>query len=161
MKLEKLALIAEVTSGFAIVATLIVLIVQVRYSTQVTLAANRQSVAGRTEAFLLAQATSPDISRVRVKIRQGMHLSDEEYLTFSAYLAAAVRLAEESYLQYRDGYLEEEYWVSRGRNLVDSRLDSEVARETWRNWVEMGWFDPGFTRWVDDALIERIGNAER
>jgi hypothetical protein len=157
MRLEKWALIAELTSSVAIIATLIILVVQVRFSAQVTLAANRQSVAGRTEAFLLAQATSPEIPRVRAKVREGTPLSDEEYFTYTAYLGAAARLTEESYLQYRDGYLEEEYWLQRGRNLVDSRLQSELARQTWRDWVELEWFDPEFAAWVNEALDERSG----
>jgi hypothetical protein len=155
MKLEKWALITEVISGLAIVATLVVLIIQVQDGTQVTMTANRQSIAERAERFLLAQATSPELARLNAKALDNQPFSDEEYFAFAAYIGAAIRIAEEAYLQFRDGQLEEGYWLSRGRNLVDSRFKSEVARETWQEWVALGWFDPEFAEWVNAALAER------
>ena len=157
MKLEKWALIAEIISGAAIVITLIFLILEVRAGTQATLAANRQSLAGRTEAFLLTAAASPEISRVRAKVANRAELTDEEYYHFSAYTAAALRLAEEAYLQYQDGQLDEEYWLTRGQNLVNTRLESAVAREMWSEWKERGNITQEFSDWLDHAVEERYG----
>ena len=157
MKLERWALIAEIASAAAIVSTLIFLILEVRAGTEATIAANRQSLAGRTEALLLAAATSPELSRVRAKLAANETLTDEEYHHFSAFTGAGLRLSEEAYLQYRDGQLDEEYWLTRGENLVASRLESSVAREMWSDWRELGYITADFRDWLDQALEERYG----
>ncbi len=85
MKLKQWALTAEIVSGFAVVVTLIFLIIQVNGNTEATLATTRQSVASRVETILLAPATSPDFSdwldqaleeRLGQWSLEGLHLVD-------------------------------------------------------------------------------------
>ena len=157
MKLEKWALIAEIVSGIAIVATLIFLILEVNANTDATLAANRQSLASRAEALLQSQATSPDIARLTIKARRGEEFTDEEEYQYSGHLAGFVRLAEEAYLQFLDGHLEGEYWRTRGENLVDARLNSRVSRELWYGWEQQGWSTQQFANWLNNALEDKYG----
>lgn len=157
MKLEKYALLAEIISSIAIIATVIVLIFEVRGGTEATLAANRQSLASRTEELLITLATSPDLLRIRIKAENNIELTDVEELQYSSYIAAFLRLAEEAYLQYRDEQLSEEYWLTRANNLVDTRVGNKVAREYWDSWNQQGWFTADFATWLDEALEEKLG----
>lgn len=157
MKLEKWALVAEVVGGFSIVITLIFLLFEVRANTEATLATNRQSLASRAEAFLLAQATSPAIAHLHTRARRNEELADEEVYQYAGYLGGFLRLAEEGYLQYLDGNLDVDYWRTRARNTVDSRLNSRVARELWYSWTEQGWFTPAFEEWLDRELEAKYG----
>ena len=157
MKLKKWALIAEIVSGIAIVATLIFLILEVKANTSATLAANRQSLASRTEALLQVQSTSKDIARLTIKARRDEEFTDEEQYQFGAHIGGFVRLAEEGYLQYLDGQLEGGYWKTRGENLIDSRLGNRVSRELWYTWEQQGWFTPEFTDWLNSALENKYG----
>jgi len=158
MKLEKYALIAEVVSAIAIVITLIFVIVEIRANTHATLAANRQSLAGRTEQFLATQSTSPEIAALVVKVRKGEELSAEERYQYGSFLGHALRLAEEGYLQYLDDSLSSEYWQTRARNTIDSRMNSRLSRELYYEWSELGWFTPQFTEWLDGELESKYGS---
>lgn len=161
MKLREYALIAEIVSGVAIVVTLIFLIVEVNANTNATLAANRQSLASRTEALLLAQSTSPDIARLVTKARNDEEFTEEERYQFAGHVAGYLRLAEEAYLQFLDGHLDGEYWRTRAENLVDSRLSNQPARELWIEWEQKGWFTPEFTGWLNNELEEKYGPQMR
>jgi len=158
MKLRDYALIAEIVSGVSIVVTLIFLIIEVNANTNATLAANRQSLASRTEALLLAQSTSPDIARLAIKARNDDELTEEERYQYSGHIAGYIRLAEEAYLQFLDGQLDGEYWRTRAENLLDSRLGNHVARELWFEWERKSWFTPEFTSWLNNALEEKYGS---
>jgi len=160
MKLREYALIAEIVSGVAIVVTLIFLIVELNANTDATLAANRQSLASRAEALLLAQATSPDIARLVIKARGDEKFTEEERYQFGGHIGGYLRLAEEAYLQFLDGHLDSEYWQTRAENLVSSRLDSHLARELWFEWERQGWFTPEFTGWLNNVLEEKYGPQE-
>ena len=157
MKLQEYALIAEIISGVAIVVTLIFLIIEVDANTSATLAANRQSLATRTEALLLAQSTSPGIAQLMVKARHDEEFTEEEQYQFSGHVAGYLRLAEEAYLLFLDGHLDGEYWRTRAENLVDSRLSNHLARELWFEWEQQGWFTPEFTGWLNGALEKKYG----
>lgn len=151
-KLQRWALVAEIIGGFAIVISLVILISEVRNNTQATYMANRQSVAERTEYLLLSSATSPQLAEIRLKVIQGDTLSDIESLMYMDRLASFLRLAEESYLLYRDGQLSEEYWNTRASNLVD-RMRVEFGREVWLNtWSQNGWFTADFTDWLNTEI---------
>lgn len=158
MKLEKYALMAEVVSAIAIVITLIFVIVEIRANTDATLAANRQSLASRTEQFLATQSTSPEIAALVVKVRNDEELTDVERYQYGSHLGQILRLAEEGYLQYLDDNLSSEYWQTRARNTVDSRMNSRLSRELYYEWSELGWFTRQFTEWLDDELELKYGS---
>jgi len=160
MKLEKFALIAEVVSAIAVVVTLIFVIVEIRANTDATLAANRQSLAGRTEQLLATQSTSPELAAVWVKVKNDEELTDEEIYLYSGHLGQILRLAEEGYLQYLDGNLNNEYWQTRAANTVDSRMRHRYARELYYTWSERGWFSRQFTEWLDGELESKYGSRK-
>jgi len=158
MKLEKYALIAEVVSAIAVVITLIFVIVEIRANTAATLASNRQSLAGRTEQFLATNSTSPELAALVVKVRRDEELTAEERYQYGNYLGHALRLAEEGYLLYLDDALSNEYWQTRARNTIDSRMYGELSRELYYEWSGLGWFTPQFTEWMDGELESKYGS---
>ena len=70
MKLDKWAVIAEIVGSFAVVVTLIVLIVQVRENTEVIQTTNRESATQRTEERTLAVALDPQFAQLLVLARE-------------------------------------------------------------------------------------------
>ena len=157
-KLKQWALIAEIAGGAAIIISLVFLILEIRNNTEATYAANRQSIATRTEQLLIARATSPHLAEIEGKLRAGEELSSQELSMHVDQLAAFLRLAEESYLLYRDGQLSEEYWNTRASNLVGYRLRPQYARESWMNsWSQSGWFTNDFSEWLTQALEKEYG----
>jgi hypothetical protein len=63
-KLSDWANLAEIVGSFAIVVTLVILIVEVRANTAATEAATRQSIAARTEVITLTTAATPSLALV-------------------------------------------------------------------------------------------------
>ena len=153
MKLEKWALIAEIVGSLAVVMTLIFLIFEVRGSTEATLAANRQSLAGRVEFLLMAEATSRELAEVTAKAAQETPLDAVESQMYFSYVAARVRSAEEAFLQFQDGQLSEQYFLTRGVSAVRT-LDNTQAQAVWARWKDQGYFTSEFSDWMDQALQE-------
>jgi hypothetical protein len=147
MKLEKLALLAEIVGGVAVVVTLIVLITEVRENTKALMAANRQSVAARTQDFITTIVTNPEI----VAIQADIMASSPDDQRAANYMAAVLKLAEESYLQYRDGLLDEAYWQTRA-NFALANLRTERGRKLYGIMRRSGFLTPRFVEWLDHAL---------
>ena len=156
MKLEKYALIAEIVSGIAIVVTLIFLIIEVDGNTEATLAANRQSVASRVETILLTPAMSPELAAVLDKAEREMPLSDIERRSYHGYVAARLRNAEEAFLQFQDGQLSEQYFLTRAVSVL-ATLEATQAQALWAQWRDGGRFTPEFADWLGQALEESYG----
>lgn len=64
---------------------------------------------------------------------------------------AQLRLAEEAYLLFRDGQLEEDYWLTRAA-LALGTLNSPELRRNYEMVKEAGWFTSEFVEWVDARL---------
>lgn len=159
MRLEKWALVAEIVGSAAVVVTLIFLIIEVRGNTEASLAANRQSLAGRTEMLLMAHATSPTLAEVIDKAHQEAPLSRAEQDMYGVYVAARLRNAEEAYLQFLDGQLSEQYFVTRGVSAVRT-LDNSYALERWSLWKDQGFFTTEFSDWLDQSIRETFGRTK-
>ncbi len=112
MKLKKLALIAEIVSGVAIVVTLIVLVSGIRDNTSAVRAASRQSIAERVEHITLTVATNRDLLEL-LAAPDGIELTPVDDLQLRSFLVAILRNSEEAYLQVQEGRLEEEYFDRR------------------------------------------------
>ena len=154
MKLERLALIAEIFGGIAVVVTLVVLITQVHENTKALIAANRQSVASRTQDFIETIVTNPDI----VALQADLMAQDPADHQAANYIGAVLKLVEESYLQYRDGLLDEEYWQTRA-NFALANLRTERGRKLYGQMKTGGFLTPSFVEWLDHAVQERYGAA--
>ncbi len=156
MKLEKWALIAEIIGSFAIVVTLIILIFEIRGNTGEIRAATQANIAARTQAIPLALMTNPQWADVFDRRIAGEELSSAEETQYFAYSVAVLKLAEEAFLVYRDGRLDEEIWQTRA-NFALNFFSFEQDREVWEINRGSGNYVPGFVEWFDAALVERYG----
>jgi hypothetical protein len=146
LKLSDWASIAEIASSVAVVVTLVVLILEVRGNTDAIQASNRQSIAARTEAMALANATSPDLAEILASGPQNV----AQQIRLAGYFTAILRNAEEAYLQFREGRLPEDYFARR----VEAAIGVlNLIPGGWEGWlVRSSSFDPGFVEYVDDNL---------
>lgn len=154
MKLEKWALIAEIVSGFAIVLTLIVLIVETRGNTDELRAATLANIAARTQVFPLALMTNPEVADVFTRLNSGADVSATDRSQIVGMVFTATKIAEESFLAFRDGRLEEEIWLTRLAFAV-TVVQREPARSIWRNVADNGAFVEGFVQAFNRELSKR------
>jgi len=153
MKLKKYAVISEIIASFAVVVTLIVLIVEVRENTAAVHAANRQSTSERIEHRTMAIATSPQLSRLLAAVQEpgGIKIDSTDWWQLNSFYAGLLTAAEEAYLQYRDGRLTKDFFEARARRAL-LLLDNPVGREYFRSSKEAGHYVPEYMEWVDKTF---------
>jgi hypothetical protein len=155
MKLERLALIAEIAGGIAVVVTLIVLITEVHDNTKALMAANRQSVAGRTQDFISTLVSNPQFLAIQADLIPSNDPNERLALN---YMADLLKLVEESYLEYRDGLLDKTYWQTRA-NFALVNLQTARGRKLYAAMKKMGVLTPSFVEWLDREVEKRYSDA--
>ncbi len=153
MKLKRYARISEIIASFAVVVTLIILVVEVRENTAAIYATNRQSISARIETRTIALATSPQLSRLMVVVKEpgGIKTGSTEWWQLSVLYVGLMTAAEEAYLQYREGRLDQDYFEARARRAL-LLLDNPVGRDTFRIAREEGHYVPEYLDWVDETF---------
>jgi len=156
LKLERTALIAEIIGSAAIVITLIVLIFQIRGNTEEMRAATLADLAARTQEIPLAAVMNPQWAGLLARMQAGEELTSSEQMQHFLYLVVVLKLAEEAYIAYDDGRLDDETWLTRAA-LALNTFDSENNRERWAYIRTLETFVPRFVSWFDAALSDRYG----
>ena len=155
MNLSKLADLSEIVSSVAIVVTLIYLVVEINQNTDALYAESRQSVLTASQAELFELVEHPDIILSVVKEQP---LTEADQVKIGAWLAAAMRAREFSWLQYSSGIIDEAQWASEVL-IIRWLLDTARTRDWWRN---VGRFNsnPGFVAFVEKDMKGRPATGD-
>jgi hypothetical protein len=129
-KLQEYALIAEIISSVAIIATLVVLILEVKENTSAIQSSNIQSVAERSQQFSLA----------------GFNIEEQQR---GSLLVTALKLGEESFIQYKNGLLPEDYWQTRA-DFVLAFMSSEESKRSYQTLKLV--LVPEYQEWIEESL---------
>jgi hypothetical protein len=155
MSLQKWSLLTEIAGSAAVVATLVVLIVQVKENTAAIEATTRESVAARIEQRTMLVATSPQfaelLARSRDADRKGIQPGSGEELQLQQYYASVVTSLEEAYLQSLEGNLSGKFFEARARKAI-ATLDSPTFRRALP--TMQGNYTPEFYDWLRARLGE-------
>jgi hypothetical protein len=157
LRLSDWASIAEIGSALAVVASLLYVGYEIQQNTKVSLASNRQAVATRAQDLALFSADI-DINRlISGPDGDDVELSERDANNLTAYVGALLRSSEEAYLLYRDGLLDEEYWMTRAGVML-TILRSARARQVYFQTRDSGFYTDDFVDWVDRAVREKYGS---
>jgi len=132
MELGQIALVADIVQAVAVVATLMFVGVQVRYSTRIA-----RMTAAQTSAQLLAEnlgrvTDSPELAELLSGERGTLEdFSDAERLRVSNFVAAGFRHLEVLHAHRRYDIYEEELWQG-----AAGRLQRMLANPRIREWWE-------------------------
>jgi hypothetical protein len=85
-----------------------------------------------------------------------IELTEAEQDRLTAYIGALLRTTEEAFLLYRDGLLDEEYWMTRAGVML-AALRTEVARTIYVRTRDAGFYTNDFVVWADKALVVKYG----
>jgi hypothetical protein len=119
------ASIAEIISALAVVSSLLYVGFEIQRNTKVGLASNRQAVAARAQELALCSGETQIDRLLFGPDDVAIALTEAEQDRVTAYIGALLRTTEEAFLLYRDGLLDEEYWMTRAGVMV-AALRSEV-----------------------------------
>jgi len=92
IKLEKYALIAEIVGGFAIVLTLVILLLEVRGNTEAVQAATYRDVVESITATVQERGADAEVARVYYSGSAGEELSELDAKRFDALVVATIGL---------------------------------------------------------------------
>ena len=148
MKLEKLSAIAELVSSIAIVATLIYLAIQTGQNSDAIRAAARESIVATDVQLLLDRANDPGRLIAFCKAAP----TPIEMSAATNDMIALIRLREHEWLQFRDGVLDEETWLS-FREALAVNLSDTARREFWDG-LSRTQFNRGFVAHINEYLAE-------
>jgi len=129
MKLEKVSVVAETVSAFAVVVSLIFVGLQIRDNTVASQAATLQDSVGYDLQLLVSVGRTPETARVFFTFRDNPNaLEGDERLQGQALFTASFRAIENIYYQHTTGMLSDEAWAAR-EGLVRSLALSAGADE--------------------------------
>jgi hypothetical protein len=145
--LEQLGNLGDLIGGIAVVASLLYVAVQLRQNTRITRSAVRQSIAARASDLQLSVAQNNDILAAVAKLFQGKEMSPEESIRLHFFLGGLFRATEEAFLQHREGFLEDEYWNTRARLMINY-LRYPGMFEAWKERLRSV-YHPAFVEWIE------------
>ena len=154
MRLEKWALLSEIVSGVAVVATLIFLLIEIRGNSEAIRADMQISVSGRTITQIQNAISNPALLEAMAREAQGEELSFIQEHVLNQYFGVRMKLAEESFIVFRDGNLDEEVWLTRAELALDL-IANEHDRRRWADRRTSGWYVQGFVDFMDSELAKR------
>jgi hypothetical protein len=149
MRLEKWALIAEILGAASVVATLVVLILQVGENTAAIKAASRQSAATRIEERTMSVATSPQLADLifRAGNSGDIQLDSGEALQLLNYYQSLLTSTEESYFQFREGNLDQEFFEARARRSLRG-ISGPFTEPVFESFFGDGVYTEEFVEWL-------------
>lgn len=155
MRLERWALVGEIVSALAIVVTLLFLLVELRDNTEAIKSQNLQAISDGIRQIALATATTPDLAELMYGETDFDTMPKPERYRIFAWITAWLKSAEESYLQYENGVLEQEVWLSRRSNVINL-LQEKNLRAAY-DALGPGTLVTGFADEIDRGLAEASG----
>jgi hypothetical protein len=145
----------QVLSAGAVVMSLIFVGLEIRQSTAAQRAQTRQGLAEGSRELILTLATNPRLSDAYYTIfprpgreRPGQHLTASDSMQARVFLFAQLRNAENVYLQFREGVVDES--VLKTYAFEDTRYHTETFREWWGGGAAVS-LDTGFVRAFEQA----------
>ena len=147
MSLSDLAAIGSFVSGFAVLASLIFIGVQMRQNTQAVRAASSQAHAINFQHILTPLIETADVARIwRLGLGSIDSLTDDERVRFVVLVSGIFRFFEAARLQWRHGQLDSEHWQNIETNVRDFSTQPGV-RVYWA--MRRHWNSGEFRTWYE------------
>lgn len=152
-ELQKWALIAEILGGLAVVFSLVFVGLEIRQSTNETIQ-NTNAIKSQTVQDIQAEFREvfdfPD-AYLEIVDKDPSQFSVKDRVTMSTVLSRLMRIYENQWYQYQNGFLDEELFTGYQKHMLIS-LNVEYWFELWRLRKENGFFHPDFVEYVDQLL---------
>lgn len=147
MTLEQLALVSQVISAFAVVASLVFVGFQLKNATAAIRASSSQAHSALYTDLVRSIIDSAGFADIWNRaIHEPKALKDDEWVRFVAYSSALFRLYESSRVQWLNNRLDDEHWhtIERQAAHLKALPGLQVA------WDLRGhWYSPEFRSWFE------------
>jgi len=150
MKREHRKELFEAAGVIAIVVSLLFLAMETRQNTNALYAGSRQAVLAASQAELFATVDHPEI--IGAVVKDGP-MTEDEQIKVGAWLAAAMRAREFSWLQYRDEIIDKAQWDTE-LAIIHWILDTPRTRDWWEHTGKFA-VSSEFASFVDSEIRKR------
>lgn len=153
MDISALAAWSQIAASLAVLATLIYLTIQIRQNTALMRAESRQSIMTYAQQELHTFIDHPEVLRF---MYDEAELEPNLRVQFYGWITSAIRAREHEWLQYRNGVLDRDAWISY-KNALPIILCNRRGREWWEKLGRVQ-FAPEFQKIVDEVLSTNPDN---
>jgi hypothetical protein len=140
----------EAVGLLAVVASLVVLILEVRQNTNALFAQSRQSIMASSMQELILQFDNPNIALSIIKTEP---LTMEEQIQLDAFLTSSLRAREFAWLQHKDAAIDDGQFETE-LEVIGVIFDSSRIRRWW-NSLGRHYFSSQFVEFIDAELEGR------
>ena len=111
MSFEIIIIVLQTVGPFTVLVTVYFLVTELREQNRVARANARQNIADSHQKLTLA-GLEKDLVKIRIKLRNGEELTQEEDAMYLTHFTAIVRARQSQHYQYSIGMLDEEEWAA-------------------------------------------------
>jgi hypothetical protein len=131
MNWEAIGAVAEIMGSITVIGTIFYLAIQVGHAAAVAKATAQQSAAQMSIDTMLATLDSQILSSASRKATIGEELTPEEFSNYIRWVWIRMRVAENTYYQYRQGLLDLEAWQGYSTTIIAHLGAGSVAESHW------------------------------
>lgn len=146
MTLEQMTQIAEIVGVTLVVITLIYLAIQIRQGKEILQSEARQAQVDNDLIGVVQFIDNPQLGRI-LSQKESPSLEAKTQMIF--WIIASMRAREHEWLQYTNGSLDEQDWISY-RSVIYFVLGTSRARALWQ--LCRDYFNPDFAEMVDEMM---------
>ena len=111
MTFEIIIIVLQTVGPFTVLVTVYFLVTELREQNRVARANARQNIADSHQKLTLA-GLEKDLVKIKIKLRNGEELIQEEDAMYLTHFTAIVRARQSQHYQYSIGMLDEEEWAA-------------------------------------------------
>jgi hypothetical protein len=152
MTFEIIIIVLQTVGPFTVLVTVYFLVTELREQNRVARANARQNIADSHQKLTLA-GLKKDLVKIKIKLRNGEELTQEEDAMYLTHFTAIVRARQSQHYQYSIGMLDEEEWaamLSSFKTLFKDPKNLEI-------WT---WIAPTFPKKFIKLVEQQIQNDE-
>ena len=152
MTFEIIIIALQTIGPFTVLVTVYFLVTELREQNRVARANARQNIADSHQKLTLA-GLEKDLVKIKIKLRNGEELTQEEDAMYLTHFTAIVRARQSQHYQYSIGMLDEEEWaamLSSFKTLFKDPKNLEI-------WT---WIAPTFPKKFIKLVEQQIQNDE-
>jgi hypothetical protein len=166
MNWEAIGASGEILGSLAVIGSIFYLALQVRHAAAVAKANTQQSAAQMSIDTLVATLDPKVLSIASRKATKGEELGPDELSNYLRWVWTRMRVAENSYYQYRQGLLDLDAWLGHSATILAHVGPGSVAEPYWGR-VSLSYSDRFIDEvdrildWGKEIGVDGIGDEQR
>ena len=152
MSFEIIIIVLQTIGPFTVLVTVFFLVTELKEQNRVARANARQNIADSHQKLTLA-GLKKDLVRIKIKLRNGEELTQEEDSMYLTHFTAILRARQSQHYQYSIGMLDEDEWSAMHSSFKTLFKDPKNL-EIWN------WISPTFPKEFVELVEKQLQDGE-